>query len=275
MRAKNLLVVLVSTLVGLLLWEAGLRVFTRYGPRDAAQPAGVPAKPPNVADAARYLRGLGGAGGTDPRWFAEDPPPLPNRTSPNPALAARYRDFERRGIFGSQAEYVFNSYLVKRERCNPAGLLRNFPETLLAFTPQSVSVHPGYRFPADQTLESGLVTNQFGLRGHPLSLAKPARTIRIAFLGASTTVGFHPFPFSYPEYVEHWLNRFAEANRYDVRFEALNGGREGVNSNDIAPRSGSGRVLRRRQPVHLGESAGAARHPSPGGHRPARSGGAT
>ncbi len=234
MRAKNLLVVLVSTLVGLLLWEAGLRVFTRYGPRDAAQPAGVPAKPPNVADAARYLRGLGGAGGTDPRWFAEDPPPLPNRTSPNPALAARYRDFERRGIFGSQAEYVFNSYLVKRERCNPAGLLRNFPETLLAFTPQSVSVHPGYRFPADQTLESGLVTNQFGLRGHPLSLAKPARTIRIAFLGASTTVGFHPFPFSYPEYVEHWLNRFAEANRYDVRFEALNGGREGVNSNDIA-----------------------------------------
>jgi len=34
--------------------------------------------------------------------------------------------------------------------------------------------------------------------------------------------------------VEHWLNRFAEANHYDVRFEALNGGREGVNSGDIA-----------------------------------------
>jgi hypothetical protein len=234
MRAKNLLVVLVSTLVGLLLWEAGLRLLTGYGPHDAAQPANVPAKPPNVADAARYIRRFAGAGGVDQRWFAEDPPPLPNRTSPSSAITSRYRDFERRGIFGSQAEYVWNSYLVKRDRCNPAGLFRNFPDTLLAFTPESVSIHPDIRFPANQTLQSGLVTNQFGLRGHPISLVKPAKTIRIAFLGASTTGSFHQFAFSYPEHVEHWLNRFAEANHYDVRFEALNGGREGVNSGDIA-----------------------------------------
>jgi hypothetical protein len=234
MRAQNLLVVLVSTLVGLLFWEAGLRLFSHYGPHDAAQQASVPAKPLNLADAARYIRRLSGAGSSDQRWFAEDPPPLPNRTSPSPAMTARFRDFERRGLFGPQAEYVWNSYLVKRDRCNPAGLFRNFPETLLAFTPESVSIHPGYRFPADQTLPLGLVTNQFGLRGHPISLVKPVKTIRIAFLGASTTVGFHQFAFSYPEHVEHWLNRFAEANHYDVRFEALNGGREGVNSDDIA-----------------------------------------
>jgi hypothetical protein len=234
MRTKNLLVVLVSTLLGLLLWEVGLRWFTHFGPRGAAEPAGAAAKTLSVADGARYIRRLAGARGLDPRWFSEDPPPLPNRTSPGPVLAARYRDFQRRGLVGFQSEWVWNSFLVKRERCNPSGLLRNYPATLPAFTPGSVSVHPGYRFPASQTLESGLVTNQFGLRGHPLSLVKPARTIRIAFLGASTTVGFHPFPFSYPEYIENWLNRFAEANHYDVRFEALNGGREGVNSNDIA-----------------------------------------
>jgi len=191
MRAKDLLVVVVSTLVGLLLWEAGLRWFTGYGPHHAPQPASVPAKPLNVADAAHYIRGLSGAGSLDQRWFAEDPPPLPNRTSPSPAITARYRDFGRRGIFASQAEYVWNSYLVKRDRCNPAGLFRNFPETLLAFTPDSVSIHPGIRFPANQTLPSGLVTNQFGLRGHPISLVKPAKTIRIAFLGASTTGSFH------------------------------------------------------------------------------------
>ena len=137
MRIKNLLVVLVSTLVGLLFWEAGLRLFSHYGPHDAAQPASVPAKPPNVADASRYIRRFAGAGGVDQRWFAEDPPPLPNRTSPSSAITSRYRDFERRGIFGSQAEYVWNSYLVKRDRCNPAGLFRNFPDTLLAFTPAS------------------------------------------------------------------------------------------------------------------------------------------
>src|ERR1035437_6487585 len=45
MRIKNLLVVLVSTLVGLLFWEAGLRLFSHYGPHDAAQPASV--CPPN------------------------------------------------------------------------------------------------------------------------------------------------------------------------------------------------------------------------------------
>jgi hypothetical protein len=233
MRAKDLLVVLVSTLVGLLLWEAGLRLLTGYGPHDAAQPASVPAKPLGVADAERYIRRLTRAGSPDQRWFAEDPPPLPNRTSASPAITARYRDFERRGLSGFQAEYVWNSYLVKRDRCNPGGLFRNFPNTLLAFTPESVTIHPGYHFPANQTLESGLVTNQFGLRGHPLSLVKPARTIRIAFIGASTTINNHPFAFSYPEHVEHWLNRFAEANRYDVRFEVLNGGREGANSGDI------------------------------------------
>jgi hypothetical protein len=234
MRAKNLLVVLVSTLVGLLLWEAGLRLFTGYGPHHAAQPASVPAEPPNVADASRYIRRLAGAASPDQRWFAEDPPPLPNRTPVSPAVTARYRDFERRGLFGPQAGYVWNSYLVKRDQCNPAGLFRNFPDSLLAFTPESVSIHPRYRFPANQTLESGLVTNQFGLRGHPISLVKPARTVRIAFIGASTTVNSHNYAFSYPEHVEHWLNRFAEANHYDLRFEALNSGREGINSNDIA-----------------------------------------
>jgi hypothetical protein len=234
MRAKNLLVVVVSTLVGLLLWEAGLRLFTRYGPHDAAQQASVTAKNLTVADAARYIERLTPARGLDRRWFAEDPPPLPNRTPARPVMTARYRDFERRGLFGPQAEYIWNSYLVMRDRCNPSGMFRNFPDTLLAFTPDSVSIHPGYRFPASQTLESGLVTNQFGLRGHPISLVKPDRTVRIAFLGASTTVNGHGFAFSYPEHVEDWLNRFAEANHYDVRFEALNGGREGINSDDIA-----------------------------------------
>jgi hypothetical protein len=77
------------------------------------------------------------------------------------------------------------------------------------------------------------VTNAFGLRGPPLTLAKPPKTIRIAFLGASTTVNDHSYPFSYPERVADWLNRFADANHYDVRFEALNSGREGLNSEDI------------------------------------------
>ncbi len=82
--------------------------------------------------------------------------------------------------------------------------------------------------------QRGLVTNEFGLRGPPVALTKPPKTIRIAFLGASTTVGYHQFRFSYPDYVNHWLNRYAQARHYDVRFESLNAGREGINSEDIA-----------------------------------------
>jgi hypothetical protein len=83
-------------------------------------------------------------------------------------------------------------------------------------------------------MPDGLVTNRFGLRGPQISLEKPARTIRVAFAGASTTVNSHSYGFSYPEYTVHWLNRFAQANGMDVRFEVLNAGREGIGSFDIA-----------------------------------------
>jgi len=62
---------------------------------------------------------------------------------------------------------------------------------------------------------------------------KPSKTIRIAFLGASTTINHPNFPFSYPERVVYWLNRFAQANHFDVRFEVLNSGREGLTSQDV------------------------------------------
>ena len=183
----------------------------------------------------RYISKLPTAPGTDRRWFLEDPPPLPNRTTVDPQRRDRYRDFERRGIFIPQADYLWNRFYAESQRCAPDSVFQKYPDTVLAFTPPTEDLHPRYRFPPNATLVSGLVTNEFGLRGPPIALAKPPKTIRIAFVGASTTVGFHYFPFSYPERVAHWLNRFAQANHYDVRFEALNAGREGINSEDIAP----------------------------------------
>jgi hypothetical protein len=84
------------------------------------------------------------------------------------------------------------------------------------------------------TLPSGLTTNQYGWRGSGISLRKPPQTIRIAAIGASTTVGPHNHPFSYPELLEHWLNLWSESNGYQVNFEVINAGREGLNSPDIA-----------------------------------------
>jgi len=225
-----------SILFALALCEAGLRLFNRIESHRASAHAGEPVMAPIAAAAAmKYVEQLPAALGTDRRWFLDDPPPLPNRAAVAPERLERYKDFERRGIFTPRADYIWNRYYVESQRCAPNGFFERFPDSVLAFSPPSASSHPRYRFPPNATLGSGLVTNEFGLRGPPLTLSKPPRTIRIAFAGASTTVGFHHFPFSYPERVVYWLNRYAETNRLDVRFEALNGGREGINSEDIAP----------------------------------------
>jgi hypothetical protein len=78
------------------------------------------------------------------------------------------------------------------------------------------------------------VTNQIGWRGRPIEVPRGAKTIRIVFAGSSTVVEGHFVPFSYPEFVGHWLNMWAEARHLDVRFEVLNSARESNDSTDIA-----------------------------------------
>jgi hypothetical protein len=82
-------------------------------------------------------------------------------------------------------------------------------------------------------LPTGLTTNQFGFRGRELAAQKPAGTVRIGFLGASTTVEAHGLPHSAPELVEHWLNLWAEQNQLALRFETLNAAREAIQSPDL------------------------------------------
>ncbi|HYL74398.1 MAG TPA: hypothetical protein VEU96_09335 [Bryobacteraceae bacterium] len=220
----------------LLFCEAGLRVFTGFGGSPKSQPpaSAVTDKPDDVQDAARYIAAMPAAPGTDRKWFTEDPPPLPNRTVPSPESVARFRDYERRGIYGPQSFYAWNRYFVETAFCAPDSEFQKYPDDIGVFDPPQGALHPRYRFPPNTTTASGLVTNQFGLRGPPLTLIKPAKTIRIAFVGASTTVNHHGYPFSYPERVVHWLNRFAQSNHLDAHFEVLNAGREGLGSEDIA-----------------------------------------
>ena len=166
-------------------------------------------------------------------WFTENPPPVPNRSAVDPQRIARYQDYERRGLFSPQADYIWNRIFAESTSCAPASMFQHYPDKILVFDPPSKDSHPHFRFPPNTTTPSGLVTNQFGLRGPPLDLVKPPKTVRIAFVGASTTVNNHNYPFSYPERVVYWFNRYAEANHFDVRFEVLNSGREGLNSEDM------------------------------------------
>jgi hypothetical protein len=220
---------------GLLLPEIALRLLAGF----KQNPLGLVAQdgmdqPVDAGVATRYILRLPAGPGTDRRWFLEDPPPLPNRSNVQKWRIERSREFQKRGIFAAQADYVWNRYYVESERCGPNNVFQNYPNTVLAFDPPEESLHPRYRLPSKTTTVAGLVTNEFGLRGPPLALAKPPRTVRIAFLGASTTVCNHTFKFSYPELVTHWLNLFAQANHFEAHFEVLNAGREGINSEDIA-----------------------------------------
>ena len=230
---RVLLLVAGSMIIASALCEAVLRMAHRYVPGET-QAAPDQRKPLATPDLRHYIEKLAIAKGTDRNWFFDNPPPLPNRGVPTPQSVERARDFDRRGIFTAQSDYVWNRYYVESERCAVNGIFRNYPDDVLIFDPPRESFHPRYRFQANVTTVARLVTNEFGFRGHAISLAKPPRTVRIAFVGASTTVGFHGFAFSYPEYVEFWLNRYATANHLDVRFESINAGREGLNSEDIA-----------------------------------------
>jgi hypothetical protein len=173
-----------------------------------------------------------------PDWFFSDPPPLPNRHAPPPEWMEAYRTFPEVSYLAKQTfrpAELFKAWnaAAAGEPCQNV-LLRQAPHWIYLYHPADGDPYPLYRFVPDATTPMGLVTNSLGWRGPPAAYEKPARTIRIVFVGASTTVNSHYYPFSYPEFVGHWLNLWAADRKLDVRFESLNAGREGLTSTDIA-----------------------------------------
>ena len=106
-------------------------------------------------------------------------------------------------------------------------------ERIFYFTPRNGTMFPRYRFIRNITDPSRMEVSRFGYRGAQIPLNKPPGTIRIAFVGASTTVSGHGMPYSYPEYVGRWLNLWADREFSGMRFETVNAGRSGISSPDI------------------------------------------
>ena len=163
----------------------------------------------------------------DIAWLQTSPPPLPRPPALDLPLLPQ-RDWLLH-------YYVLNEVTVR----SPVGLalLRTpgliVPDQLSVFTPPGGIPAPHYRYPTSSTLPTGLVTNSFGFRGRELTIGKPPRTVRIAFVGASTTVEAHYVPHSAPELIEHWLGQWADKQGLDVRFEVINAAREAIQSHDI------------------------------------------
>ncbi len=137
-----------------------------------------------------------------------------------------------RDNYGYRANYLWNEHLSE-DYFAYSGIFDALPPEIKLFEAPWRTAMPRYRYPPNVTLPTGLTTNQFGWRGKQINLQKAPDTIRIAAVGASTTVGGHSLPFSYPEMLEHWLNLWSQANNYGLKFEVINAGREGLGSHDI------------------------------------------
>ncbi len=185
--------------------------------------------------ASRHLGEIPVAAGVERAWFFTDPPPLPNRKEVPQEWLELVRKVEDSGITeGTRRADMFKAWNVNFVGGDPCRhpYLCNAPGHLFVYDPGNGEARPPYRFLPNATTPIRLVTNQYGFRGPPVQFARQPRTVRIAFIGASTTVGSHYHPYSYPEFVGNWLNMWAAAGKRDVTFEVLNAGRESIISSD-------------------------------------------
>ena len=180
----------------------------------------------------RHVDDLPVAAGVRREWFVESPAPLP-RPPLSPELAAVAEQVRGMGT-PSDMFKRWNTRLVQEHVCSGDAVFRQFPGFVFSFEPATRTAHPPYRYLQGVATPYGLVTNRFGFRGHDIAPDKPAGVIRIAAVGASTTVGSHGQAFSYPEFLEVWLNRWAQQEAPGIRIEVINAGREGISSSDIA-----------------------------------------
>ncbi|MFO1076235.1 MAG: hypothetical protein U1E73_00750 [Planctomycetota bacterium] len=234
-RAMKLVLAGVTTLGMLGLGEGVLRLVGGYrlfalrltpAPRSSGAAAGALAAAHDLVDpfAARWRSARPDI---DPDWLAESPPPLP----PEPALGLPLL---------AQRDWLLNYYVLNEVALRtPLALklatdpLLKLPEHFTVFTPPGGKPFPHYRYPASRSLPTGLVTNKFGFRGGEVAVDKPARTVRIALVGASTTAEAPQLPHDAPQLIQHWLGFWARREGLDVRFEVLNAAREAIRSHDI------------------------------------------
>lgn len=231
----SLITLTISVIVTLIIAEAGLRALDGFSFNTIKlhRTSTTENVRTNVrSDGSRHLSSITLSNGVDPSWYHSDPPPLQVSGRHDEQLKAFDRRAREIGRQTFDSYKVWNAALVEQYRCN-GDYFQHLPNAMFVFEPSDGSASPRYKFLPATTTPLNLRTNAFGHRGPAMSLVKPANVIRIAFVGSSTTATVHGYPYSYPEFVEHWLNLWAKKQQIDIRFETINAGREGINSIDM------------------------------------------
>jgi hypothetical protein len=191
-----------------------------------ASPAGARTSPD-----VQYLARIPVAQGVDRAWYARAPA-RPHRVARDPELDRRAARYPADSI---TPFFSFNHRYLQQQVCGPSrgGELPALDD-FFYFDPTDGSPYPTYRHLSHVNPAGWFVSNNFGWRGHDVALNRSARVIRIAFVGASTTIDAYGVPFSHPELVEYWLNTWAAAEGRPYSFEIINAGRSGIDSRSIA-----------------------------------------
>ena len=191
--------------------------------------------------ALRYVESVGLPEDVDALWYDLDPPSPPHKPIIE-ELEKFSEPFQEDNELYKGVRRIWNINLIKKLAGNDKEnrLFKRFPEKIYAFDPGDNDPSPSYRlFPNDPRPDgvkanSGMITNNLGYRGIDIPIIKPEKTVRLAFVGGSTTMHNQGIPGpSYPEYVAYWLNVWAEKTGIDVRFDVANTGREAFQSHDI------------------------------------------
>jgi hypothetical protein len=190
---------------------------------------------PVSASVDAYARRLSTDPSVEASWFALDPAePTGGLTTPDALLVKRYQDNPGLEL---ESVYEWNDRYVRWGSCDALDyyeLVFKRLNDVFAFSPLEPDRYPPFRFLRSSVYPSGLRTNRFGWRSRDITLDKPADVVRLAFVGASTTIAPHSDRFAYPDYIETWLNRWAGARGGRVRFEIVNAAREGIDTSAIA-----------------------------------------
>jgi hypothetical protein len=172
------------------------------------------------------------AHGVKPEWYESSPPPSPPAVI-TPEVAARARKYATTDV--NSAFFAWNEVYLRKTLCagNHGGAFGALDD-FFTFEPEDGAQFPAYRHIPHVAPPGAFAPNNFGWRGPEVNATRPARTIRIAFVGASTTIDPYGTPFSHPELVGHWLNMWAQATGLPDRIEVINAARTGIDALSIA-----------------------------------------
>lgn len=232
MSVRPLLAVSLSIALSVMAGEVVIRLVDGFTIFSFALRKSTPDMPPPAQDPRPDLRHVDAirlAPGVDRAWYESDPPGVPRY----PVDAAMQARSDRYPSDPYGAFMAWNPAYLQRELCagnttGSLGILSDF----YVYDAVEPGPYPIFRHAPRISPPGWFVSNSFGWRGPDLRLEKPPKTIRIAFVGASTTVS--SAPFSHPEFIGHWLNLWTASRKLPFRIEVINAGRTGIDSSSIA-----------------------------------------